>query len=43
MVAAGAVASSRVPARVLVAGNPARFVKHVTPPVPISEVASGAL
>jgi acetyltransferase-like isoleucine patch superfamily enzyme len=43
MVAAGAVASNRVPSRVLVAGNPARFVRHITPPAPTTEVASGAL
>jgi virginiamycin A acetyltransferase len=42
MVAAGAVVSSPVPSRVLVAGNPARFVKHITPARDQElEVASG--
>lgn len=43
LIAAGAVASNPVPPRVMVAGNPARFVKHITPPVPMSEVASGTV
>lgn len=43
MIAAGAVAAARVPSRVLVAGNPARFVKHVTPTPTESEVVRGAV
>src|SRR3954469_972491 len=38
MVAAGAVVSSAVPAHTMVGGNPARFVKRLTPPTSTEEV-----